>query len=85
MATRADAEKRVRLGFWIHLGVYAAVISGLAILNFNRNPEKLWVLWVAAGWGLGVILHGVNLCIPGKREQAIERTAARLDRHTVVK
>jgi uncharacterized protein YqfA (UPF0365 family) len=46
-------------GFLIHLIIYIVVVIALAIFNFTRNPQHLWVVWVAAGWGLGIILHGV--------------------------
>jgi len=80
MVTRAQAAQRVNLGFGIHSGVYAAVVSGLAVLNVMRRPDKLWVLWVAGGWGLGVVLHGVLAFVPVLRERAIEKAVDRLER-----
>ncbi len=84
MVSRMEAEHRVYTGFWIHLAAYVAVITGLAILNVNRNPDNLWVLWVAGGWGIGIALHALGLfVIPGGRERMIERTADRLERREV--
>ena len=49
MITHQQAEKRVIVGFAIHFAVYVIVVAGLAALNFSRNPDHLWFLWVAAG------------------------------------
>jgi hypothetical protein len=81
MVTKMEAEQRVLTGFWIHLAAYVGVVTGLAILNMTRNPDKLWVLWVAGGWGIGIALHALGLfVIPGGRERMIERTADRMER-----
>lgn len=81
MASHEQAEQRVKTGFIVHLGAYLAVIAGLAILNYTRNPDKLWVLWVAGGWGIGVLMHGVAVhLVPEARERMIQRTSARMDR-----
>ena len=83
MTTHEAAEKRVRRGFWIHALVYVLVVTGLAIMNVMRNPDKLWVIWVAAGWGVGLLAHGSALyLIPGGRERMIRRTADRMQRRT---
>ncbi|WP_437206604.1 2TM domain-containing protein [Planctomicrobium sp. SH664] len=47
-------------GFFIHAGIYVGVMCGLAFLNFRNNPDNLWFLWPLAGWGLGVIAHGIQ-------------------------
>ena len=82
MVTRAQAERRIHRGFYIHLGVYVSVVSGLTAMNLSRHPEKPWSLWVAAGWGMGVALHGslVYLLPHQYHEQIIDRTIARMER-----
>jgi hypothetical protein len=81
MISRTEAEQRVFIGFWIHFGIYLAVICGLAALNISRNPDKLWFLWVACGWGIGVGVHALSLfALPGGRERMIEHTADRMER-----
>jgi hypothetical protein len=79
VATRGQAAERVNLGFGIHLGVYVTVVAGLAVLNLTRRPDKLWVLWVAGGWGLGVLLHAVLAFTPVFRERAINKAMARMN------
>lgn len=48
-------------GFYGNLLSYIVVITGLAILNLLTNPQYLWFLYPAGGWGLGVFLHWVKV------------------------
>jgi transcriptional regulator with XRE-family HTH domain len=47
--------------FYIHLFVFAAVITGLMIINLFFTPEYFWVLWAAFGWGIGLLSHGLSV------------------------
>lgn len=49
--------------FFIHLGAYVVAITAFAALNLYRNPDHLWFVWVAAGWGIGVAAHGLALLL----------------------
>ena len=81
MATHVQAERKVVTGFFIHLGVYAVIIAVLGYMNYERNPDNLWFLWVAGGWGVGILLHAVNVFgRPAKREHMIQQTQDRMDR-----
>lgn len=80
MATIQEAEKRVDSGFWIHLACYLAVVGGLAILNYQRNPDNLWVLWVAGGWGIGIVAHAMTYFSNEGRRRMVDRTEARMTR-----
>jgi hypothetical protein len=80
MITHEQAETHVERGFWIHAGVYAIVIAGLAILNFTRNPDKLWVVWVAAGWGIGVAAHAAAFFSQQGRAKLVDRAQERMER-----
>lgn len=59
----AAAFKHVRRirGFYAHLAQYVVIISGLAIFNFIKSPNYIWVLWPALGWGLGLMFHGMRV------------------------
>jgi len=60
LKTRRAAEAvAARMGFYVHAGVFAAVLALLAIVNLATAPDELWVHWVLLGWGLGVALHAV--------------------------
>ena len=47
--------------FYMNLIQYAVVITALAVLNLLTSPGYLWFLWVAAGWGIGVVGHGLSV------------------------
>lgn len=47
--------------FYTHLINYVVVIIGLFILNYITNPEYIWAWWVAMGWGIGVVSHGLGV------------------------
>ena len=51
--------RRVK-GFYIHLMQYGATIAVLAVANILLYPRYFWVGWVALGWGLGVLAHGLK-------------------------
>lgn len=80
MATQAKAEDRLDMGFAIHAAVYVIVVGGLFYLNYTRNPDRMWVLWVAGGWGLGVALHAFLTYAPGFREKSIAKKQERMDK-----
>ena len=46
-----------RLGWYIHGGVYVAVISLLTALSAMGG--RTWAIYPALGWGLGVVIHGL--------------------------
>ncbi len=51
--------RRIR-SFYGHLARYVLIVGGLAILNAFQSPGHWWVLWVAAGWGIGLVAHGLR-------------------------
>lgn len=77
MLSRMEAENRVLTSFWIHFGVFVAVVTGLGIMNYTRNPDNLWFLWVLGGWGLGVVAHAAAVFF-GDREKLIQRVQSRV-------
>ena len=48
-------------GFYSHLISYIFVLCALLVFNLLTAPGHLWVIWVAFGWGVGVIAHGINV------------------------
>lgn len=57
----AHQNAKLKVEFRIHLVVYFAVNIFLAIINRTLTPENLWVIWPVLGWGLGIIIHGINV------------------------
>ncbi len=48
-------------GFYSHLIKYVLVIGALFVLNIFRSPNNIWAIWPALGWGIGVVVHGLNV------------------------
>jgi hypothetical protein len=74
------AQHRVFLGFYIHLAVFILVNAALGAMNLMRNPDRPWFLWVVAGWGVGVFIHGLLTYMPQTRERSVHKIAERLER-----
>jgi transcriptional regulator with XRE-family HTH domain len=51
--------------FYLHLIQYVIVISLLTVLNLIQiyvlQHPKVWVQWVALGWGIGLLFHAVSV------------------------
>ena len=79
---RQAAKLRVdaRISFRIHLFVYLVVNGGLVLLNLVTSPGYLWCLWVAAGWGVGLVAHGYAVYGVAQvdRERMIQEELARM-------
>lgn len=69
------AKKRVEevRGLYVHLAIYAVVISGLFLINaVSRGDDGTWwFYWPAIGWGIGIGAHVVGV---------LTGTGSRLDR-----
>jgi hypothetical protein len=35
-------------------------VGFLAAVNFFVSPRSYWVVWIAIGWGIGLLLHGLR-------------------------
>lgn len=66
-ALHQQARRRagMKLGWYIHAAVYAAVNLGLMTLALSQGRH--WAIYPALGWGLGLLIHGavVWLLAPG--------------------
>jgi len=47
--------------FYLHGLQYVGITAALAVINLVTWPHYLWVLWVAFGWGLGVIFEALSV------------------------
>ena len=52
---------RRTLAILIHVAGYLVVVATCAAVNLGHGPDRLWFLWVAAGWGIGVAAHALSL------------------------
>lgn len=57
----AKQTAKLRVEFRIHLISYIAVNTFLAIINLSLTPDYLWVVWPLLGWGIGIIMHGLQV------------------------
>lgn len=53
----ALSQVRKLKGFYLHLTQYVIVMTVLALINGFTTPHKLWVIWPALGWGIGLLTH----------------------------
>jgi hypothetical protein len=63
MEEKQDAARKIvkkKLGFLQHSIIYGFVIIVLAVVNNTTWAGYQWWLWVALGWGIGVVSHFLN-------------------------
>jgi transcriptional regulator with XRE-family HTH domain len=58
---RAIAYVRDLKGFYSHAIKYAIIVTGLFLFNLIKSPEHMWVYWVMFGWGIGLVVHALNV------------------------
>ena len=75
--TQGKLRRGLLVGLASHLGTYAIVISGLALLDIAGGPGW-WVQWPAIGWGIGVGSHTLGTIIALLRRDDLE---ARRDKY----
>lgn len=66
---RATAKYR----FFVHAGVYAAVMLLLVVVNLMTSPREIWVVWPLIGWGFAVVLHGVKVFVLTDKNALIDK------------
>lgn len=57
----ALAHVRKVKGFYLHAAQFSLVVGVLAIVNFVFYPRYLWIVWIALGWGSGLLFHGLRV------------------------
>lgn len=48
-------------GFYLKLMSYVLIIGFLTVVNYMTSPDHWWVIWVALGWGLSLMLKAVKV------------------------
>ena len=46
---------------YMHALQYVGIVGALTVVNLVTSPGYLWVLWVAFGWGLGLIFEALKV------------------------
>lgn len=60
LADDISAEQNARryFPFYLHLFIYILVISLLFTINMLSGAQRLWFLYPAGGWLVGILIHG---------------------------
>ena len=78
---RAAARVTMQRAFYRHVMIYIVVNVLLAAVNLLKDPNHLWFQWGMLGWGIGLLVHGLNVysyrCSGSRREQMIQRELER--------
>jgi len=78
---RARARAEAKYRFFVHAGVYAAVMVLLVVINMLTSPNVVWFVWPLIGWGFAVALHGVRVFLLADRNVVIDALTERELRH----
>ena len=70
---RATAKYR----FFVHAGIYVAVMVLLVFINLVTSPQAIWFVWPLIGWGFAVVLHGVRVFLLADKNVVIEKLTER--------
>ncbi|MEQ1577409.1 MAG: 2TM domain-containing protein [Hyphomicrobium sp.] len=79
----AKAHVAALKGFYIHLTVFVAVMTGLIGADY-AGGGSWWVQWPLIGWGLGVLGHAYLVFSPANtaastwEERKIKETMAKM-------
>ena len=74
---------RAKLGFIKHFSVYVLVLITLALFNNLTSRGYQWWLWIAFGWGIGVVAHFLSAFLfqgGALEEKLVRRELERMDR-----
>ncbi len=47
--------------FYTHLATFLVINVFLVVLNLITSPDTLWFYWVTLGWGVGLVIHGLQV------------------------
>ncbi len=69
---RARQRAEAKYGFFVHAGVYVAVMVLLVAINVFTSPGAPWSIWPMMGWGLAVALHGIRVFRLGGKNTIVD-------------
>jgi hypothetical protein len=78
----ARRNASMKLGWMIHAAVYVLVNAMIVATNLATTPDLRWSVWPLAGWGIGLVAHGVAVWLAtgggGLRDRMVRRELERL-------
>jgi len=54
---------RAMIVFGIHLALFIVAVAAAAALNLYATPDRIWFIWLLAGWGIGLAAHDLALLL----------------------
>ncbi|MHA1132846.1 MAG: 2TM domain-containing protein [Alphaproteobacteria bacterium] len=57
------------LALLAHLAAYLVAVAISAAVNLWLSPDRLWFVWIAAGWGIGVAAHALAFWLAHTRRR----------------
>ncbi|UTF59061.1 2TM domain-containing protein [Gilvimarinus sp. DA14] len=69
--------------FYTNVLTYLVVIPFLFFINLTTSPGYLWAWWPTFGWGIGLLIHGIqtfevfNFFGPGWEKKQVEKRLGR--------
>jgi hypothetical protein len=57
----AHQNAKLKVEFRIHLITYIVVNTFLSAINLILSPDYIWVIWPVLGWGIGLLMHAINV------------------------
>ena len=70
---KARERAKAKYRFFVHAGVYGAVMVLLVVVNLVTSPRVIWFVWPLIGWGFAVVLHGVRVFLLADKNVVIEK------------
>jgi len=74
---KARERATVKYGFFVHAGIYVAVMVLLVFINLVTSPQAIWFVWPLIGWGFAVVLHGVRVFLLANKNVVTEKLTER--------
>ena len=74
---KARDRATTKYRFFVHAGVYAAVMVLLVFVNLVTSPQVIWFVWPLIGWGFAVVLHAVRVFLLADKNVVIEKLTQR--------
>ena len=68
---RSRAEAKYR--FYKHVAVFVVVNVLLLIINLITSPGYMWSIWPLIGWGVALVLHGLNVFVFNGSNEILDR------------
>ena len=56
-------KDRAMLVFGIHLALFILLVGSAAALNLYATPDRIWFIWLLAGWGIALATHDIALLL----------------------